>query len=735
LTRWAEFVLRRRKTVVFFWLAMVVVGVFSAGKTSNRLSVDFSLPGQPGYETSKQIIDTYGNGGEMAPSIVVVTVPETTTVQAQATRIDAVFDQIRQAVPTDRIVDYASTANPVFITADQRTTYALAYPAMFKSFTQKLDTIAMQPVIAAAEDTTGFDWGVTGYQQLAQGSSKSNGPSVLTETLFGGLGALAVLAFLFASFLALVPLVIAAVSILSTFSLILLGTYVFNISFVVQFLVALVGLGVAVDYSLLLVNRWREERAHGRENHDAIVTAMRYAGHAVVASAGTVAISLCALLVIPVPLLRSMGIGGMLIPLVSTAVVMTLLPAILGGIGPRVDWPRIRNESRASRAWTAWTRGVVRFRWPVAVGTLGLLVALLVPIFGIKIGQTQTDSLAHSGPAYAQFQTLTDGGVPTGVVSPMEILVKGPDVTDSVNRVVAAVKTVPGVSAILAPDNAAWRKDGTAIVDVIPTDEIVDSTQAHIAESVKSAISRIPGVVGVTGTGPAVLDYINAVYKNFPYTLAVIALVTFLLLVRTFRSILLPIKAVLLNILSVGATFGATVLFWQDGHGSKQLFGIAPTGAVEFWLPVLIFAFLFGLSMDYEVFILSRMREEYDRTGNTDLAVVEGLGRTGRLVTGAATILFLSFLALASSPGTDIKVFATALGIGILLDATVVRALLVPALVSLFVEWNWYLPDWVAKVLRIKPVVAPDGPRVPAQATGPGQIAEIPAAQMARFEL
>ncbi len=736
LTRWAEFVLRRRKTVVFFWLAMVVVGMYTAGKTSNRLSVDFSLPGQPGYETSKQIVDTYGNGGEVAPSIVVVTVPETTTVQAQATRIDAVFAQIQQAVPTDRLVDYASTANPVFITSDQRTTYALAYPAMLKSFTQKLDTVAMQPVLAQAEQTTGFDWGVTGYSQLSQGGGKSNGPSILTETMIGGLGALAVLAFLFASFLALVPLVIAAVSILSSFSLILLGTYVFNISFVVQFLVALVGLGVAVDYSLLLVNRWREERAHGRDNHDAIVTAMRYAGHAVLASAGTVAVSMCSLLVIPVPLLRSMGIGGMLIPLVSTAVVMTLLPAILGGIGPRVDWPRIRNESRASRAWTAWTRGVVRFRWPVAVGTLGLLVALLVPIFGIKIGTTQTDSLAHSGPAYTQFQTLTDGGVPTGVVSPMEILVKGSDVSDSVNRVVSAVKTVPGVSAVLAPDNAAWRKDGTAIVDVHPDRyEIVDSAQAHIAESVKSAISGIPGVVGVAGTPAAVLDYINAVYKNFPYTLAVIALVTFLLLVRTFRSILLPIKAVLLNILSVGATFGATVLFWQDGHGSKQIFGIAPTGAVEFWLPVLIFAFLFGLSMDYEVFILARMREEYDRTGNTDFAVVEGLGRTGRLVTGAATILFLSFVALAASPGTDIKVFATALGIGILLDATIVRALLVPALVSLFGKWNWYLPDWVAKVLRIKPV-AVAGPRVTAQATGPGPIAEIPAQlRTPRFEL
>jgi putative drug exporter of the RND superfamily len=718
--------------VMLFWLVSLVVGIFASMQTSKRLSADFSLPGQPGYETNKSILATYGNGGSWQPSIVVVTVPADTTVEAQLGKIDPVLTQIQDAVPETRIVDYANTHDPAFLTADQRSTYALVYPQPIKSFTDKLATVAMRPVLAQAEVATGFDWGVTGYLELGRSGTDSNGPSLLAETMVGGLGALAILVFLFASFLALLPLVVAAVSILTTFSVVLIGTYLFSISFVVQFLIGLVGLGVAVDYSLLLVNRWREERAHGRENHEAIVVAMRYSGHAVLASAGTVAISLCSLLVIPVPLLRSMGVGGMLIPLISTAVVLTLLPALLGGIGPRVDWPRVRNESRTSRAWVAWTRAIVRFRWPVAVGTLGLLVALMMPILGIRIGQSQTDSLAHSGPAYTQFQTLRAGGVPTGVVSPMEILVDGSDVAGSVAQVVAAARVVPGVAAVLAPDTPAWRKDDTAIVDVIPTSEIVDSTNAHIVDSVHQAIAGIPGIVGIAGIGPSVLDYINAVYRNFPYSLAIIALVTFLLLVRTFRSILLPIKAVLLNILSVGATFGATVLFWQDGHGSQQVFGISATGAVSFWLPVLIFAFLFGLSMDYEVFILARMREEYDRTGDTRTAVVEGLGRTGRLVTGAAMILFLSFVALAATPGTDIKVFATALGIGILLDATVVRALLVPALVTLFGTWNWWLPDWAARVLRIRtpPMI---GGRVPAQAGSPDE--EVWRRPVAHFHL
>jgi RND superfamily putative drug exporter len=350
----------------------------------------------------------------------------------------------------------------------------------------------------------------------------------------------------------------------------------------------------------------------------------------------------------------------------------------------------------------------------VAAGTATLLLTLLViPIFGIKIGQAQTSSLASGGPAYEALQTLHDGGVPPGVVSPLEVLVEGDDPAGSAAQVVDEAVRVDGVAGAVAPDDPSWRKDGSALVAVIPEEEAVDSTKAAVVERVDDALSDIPGVVGIAGVGATVLDYINAVYKNFPYSLGLIVLVTFVLLVRTFRSLLLPLKAVVLNIVSVAATFGATVLFWQEGHGSQQVFDIAPTGAVTFWLPVLIFAFLFGLSMDYEVFILARMREEYDKVGDTDVAVVNGLARTGRLVTGAALILFMAFLALTASPGTDIKVFATALGIGILLDATIVRALLVPALVSLFGRWNWWLPTWAARAVRVEPHAAIPEPRRP----------------------
>jgi RND superfamily putative drug exporter len=209
------------------------------------------------------------------------------------------------------------------------------------------------------------------------------------------------------------------------------------------------------------------------------------------------------------------------------------------------------------------------------------------------------------------------------------------------------------------------------------------------------------------------VDFLKAVYGNFPLMLTIIALLTYVLLVRAFRSLLLPLKAVILNLLSLAAVYGLMVLFWQDGHGSEAIFGITESGAITFWVPLMVFAFLFGLSMDYEVFILARIREEYDAGHSTNEAVIEGIGRTGRLVTSAALILFLAFAALASGPGTDLKIMATGLGFGILLDATIVRSLLVPSLVSLFGKWNWYLPDWVARVLFIEPSVLHEEKQTP----------------------
>ena len=220
---------------------------------------------------------------------------------------------------------------------------------------------------------------------------------------------------------------------------------------------------------------------------------------------------------------------------------------------------------------------------------------------------------------------------------------------------------------------------------------------------VRAVVADDPAVLGVGGVGAQSIDAVHAIYGSFPLMLVLVAIVTFLLLARALRSVLLAVKAVLVNLLSVAAAYGVLVLVWQYGYGSHAVWGIAGTGVITFWVPVFVFAFLFGLSMDYEVFILTRIREAYDRTGSTAAATVEGLARTGRLVTSAALILALAFLAMSTGPQTDIKIMATGLGAGILVDAIVVRTLLVPARVALFGRWNWWLPASLARLLHVAP--------------------------------
>ena len=698
LERLADFVLRHRLLVALSWLVLFLAGGAAAGAATNRLTFDFSMPGQPSDTAEKQLMSQYGVS-TFDTLIPVLIAPEGSTVEQSRERFTGVFQALREQVPQARIVDLGSTGDARFVTDDGRTTFGLVQGPLPAGFGPGIEA-KLKPVLQEEAKRAGLDASLTSYTLLSAGGDTQEGPSVLAETLLGALGALAVLIFVFASFLALVPLLIAAVSILTTFLLVLGLTYLIDVNFVVQFLIALIGLGVAIDYSLLVVSRWREERAHGHSNDDAVRIAMRTAGHAVLASGVTVAISLVALVVVPVPFLRSMGLGGLLIPLVSVAVVLTLLPALLSKIGPRVDFPRIRKEGAPARGWSAWARAIVRRRFLAASVALVGLPLLIVPVFALKIGQSSSGSLARSGPAYEALQTLRDGGVGTGVLTPVEVLVPA----DQAQAAAAAAREVPGVRMAVVGGSRA----GSSIVDVLPDRETVDSKSNTVVAQVRSAIEgAVEGPVGITGTGAVVVDYFSAVYDNFPYVLAIIAVVTFLLLVRTFRSVLLPLKAVLLNLVSLAAVFGVVVFFWQQGHGSGALFNTSATGAVTFWLPVLIFAFLFGLSMDYEVFILARMREEYDATGSTSRAVVTGLGRTGRLVTSAALILFFAFAALATAPGTDIKVMGTALGVGILIDATIVRALLVPALVSAFGRYNWWLPGGLARVLRVEPSPLP----------------------------
>ena len=699
LTRW---VLSHKLIVVIAWVITMLAGFALSQAATNALSQQFQLPGREAYVTNLAIEHIFGNGGESNPIVGVVTLPPGTTVDSPGVRaqLRQAFGRVTTSLPYARVVSYGSTPNRVLVSSDGRTTMGLIYlppPRSFNDVPKQIDAVraALGGVTIA-----GARIHVTGQDVLALGSSSdNNGPSLLAETILGGGGALLILIFVFRSFMALVPLMMAIVAIPTTFLLVLGLTKITDVSFIVQFLVALIGLGLAIDYSLLIVVRWREERARGLDNQAAVQKAMETAGRAVLFSGTTVAIGLLALIVLPVPFLRSLGYGGMLIPLVTVAVALTLLPVLLATIGPRMDWPRFRKGGQESRFWHIWAGGVVRYRWiAAAAGTL-ILLALVAETTTIALGQSKADSLAKSGDAYVGLKALENNGFQVGVISPFEVLVQGGD-PSAVARHLAQVSDVRGA---IAPADPAWRRGSSALVDVFPNADASSAAGRDAVSHIRDAAHGVSGTVRVGGPGPLVADFISAVYGSFPLMIVLIAFITFLLLARAFRSLLLPLKAIILNILSVAAAWGVLVFVWQYGYGSQAIWGIQSTGAITFWIPLMVFAFLFGLSMDYEVFILARVREEYDGSGSTNSAVVTGIGRTGRLVTSAALILFCAFVALASGPGTDTKVMGTGLGAGILLDATVVRMLLVPSLVSLFGRWNWVLPSLPARLLRVQP--------------------------------
>ncbi len=701
LTRW---VLSHKRLVALFWVVLTVAGLASAQSATRALSTQFTVPGGEGITTSTAIARHFGSGGT-DPIVPVITLPRGLTVHSPGVKpqLSAAFRRVAEVMPGARIASYASTGDEAFVSRDGRTTFGLVYAPVSRSM--NASTVSVQKVEAALRHISihGARFKVTGMDALSAGTgNNAGGNGVIAMTMIAGLTALIVLLFVFGSALAILPLLMALVAIPTTFLMIWGLASATYVSFIIEFLVALIGLGVAIDYSLLVVMRWREERAHGLPNELAVVRAMQTAGRSVIYSGGTVAIGLFALVVLPLPFLRSMGYGGILIPLVTVVVVLTLLPVVLATVGPFLDWPR-HTSSPPSRIWTAWATQVVRHPWIAATAGLLILGVLLNAGRTISMGTARADSLARTGQARSGLVELERSGIGSGILMPFELLTHGGNPASVARR----IADLPGLRGATAP--TTWQRGSLGVIDAFPAMDGSSPQAGEALARVRAVAHSLPGSVRVGGSIAGNVDFTNAIYGNFPEMIALIMLLTFAFLVRAFRSVLLPLKAVLLNLVSVVSAWGIIVLVFQDGFGSKLLWGISATGEVDSWIPMIVFCFLFGLSMDYEVFLLSRIREAYDDTGSTEEAVVTGIGRIGRLITGAALILFLAFVTMTSGPETQIKMLGAGLAAGILLDATVVRMLLAPALVTLFGRWNWWLPAPLAAVLGVSAPTASPG--------------------------
>jgi RND superfamily putative drug exporter len=703
-----RFALAHRRLVALAWIALTIAGALTASATTGRLTHSFATPGNPGYDTNLRIWKTFGVDGNEQPTIAVLHLPTGETMHSAAGRAAAArtFAAAHKAGHL-AVADYANTHNPTLVSKDGRTTWALI-DMPNPDLPLGSGVMGRIPHALRAAAPHGATVAVTGFEQIQSGGG-GGGPSTLVETIIGMVGGLVILAFVFGSAIAIVPLLMAVPAIL--ISLLLVGgvTHLTDVSFLVEYLVALIGLGVAIDYSLLVVTRWREERERGLDNQAAILAAGATAGRAVVLSGLTVTIGLLSLVVLPVPFLRSVGYGGMMIPLVAMAAAVTLLPATLAAWGQALDRHR-RSSTTFSRAWERWAKWVVRRRWLAGAAGFAIVIGLAVPALSINTGQPSSHAFPTTTPAGRALRGLERMGVPSAVVFPVQLLSHhGPA---AAGRAAAIAAHTPGVYSVLAPSTPSFRHGRDQLISVIPRAEGSTSAGQALVDRLRTRLAAVPGVE-VGGNTAQNKDFVHAVYGNFPLMLGLIALITFLLLARAFRSVLLALKAVVLNVISLGASYGFLVLFWQQGHGSHLIYGVPATASIRDFIPILVFAFLFGLSMDYEVFVLARMREEYDKTGSTPKAIVNALSHTGRLVTSAALILAVSFLSLSTNPDLPVRVIATGLAFGILLDAIVIRTLLVPALVALFGRWNWWLPEPLGRLLRVAPTPTPTPVAVP----------------------
>jgi putative drug exporter of the RND superfamily len=704
MTGLARLILRRRKAVVAVWFVLTVIGAVSAGQI--KWFESFSIPGYSAYEANQRTLNEFGSGLNTPLVVVVKTKGDVTTTPGVKRAIEAAI----AASPGARSSSYFSTGSNTYVSKDGHTMFAEIYQPGEPGFGAVTGEKETRAALSAAAPP-GASVHVTGDGPLLSAATEgeTSGPSVLGETLIGGLGALIILLFVFGTLPAIaMPLLIAIASILNTFTLVLLLTQITDVSIIVQFLIALVGLGVSIDYALLMIFRFREELRHGNTTDDAIVATMQHAGRSVIVSGSTVAVGLLSMVLLPLPFIRSIGIGGMLIPAVSVLASITLLPAMLAMLGPRINRVRVmpkrvvEGSDQASGFWAWWSRLVTSHA--ALTGAIGVVIvaALLIPGVQLNPSESQAKDRPGGGDAIAGRAALASAGLSAGAFKPFDILVEGQVTRPALLKIATAVAQTPGVAGAVAP--VAWQNGGAAVVEAISgADGAAPATKKTISRLQDDVLPKVAEEtnlrVTLGGTAAADQDFVHAVYGNFPYVLLFVVLLTYILLARAFRSLILPLKAVILNLVSLGAAYGIIVFIFQWGHGAEAIWNVPSTNSIIPWIPLMIFAFLYGLSMDYEVFMLTRIREEYDATGDTSQAIALGLSRTGKLVTSAALVLCLAFFVLSTGPGTDIKQFGIGLSAGVLFDATVIRALLVPSLMKLLGDWNWYFPPWAARIL------------------------------------
>jgi RND superfamily putative drug exporter len=728
MERWGRAAYRWRWVVLAAAAAAVMVaGIWGTAVFGSLVDGGFDTPGSESDTAARIVADEFGRQG--ADVTVVYQVPPDASGVDDPAFATAVRDQLA-TLSTDGIeqmVTYWDSGAPALVAADGRSTLVLLelvgdtdaeVSAAYEDIREDLLVNGVTTYRGGAA-AIGYDIGSQVEQDLARAEAVSL-PIVmlLLVVVFGSLAA------------ASLPLAIGGLAILGAFTALRALTYVTDVSIFSINIVTMLGLGLAIDYSLLVVSRFREElatRGGGREaTGAALVATMTTAGRAVLVSGVTVAISLSALTFFPQVFLRSMGFGAVSAVVIAMVGALTVLPALLAVLGPRVDslrvpWRRAGAAASDDGGWARLARGIMRRPGIVAAAATAVLLVLASPMLRIVFGGVDERVLPEGAEARVASEILAEDY--PGVVDPtVAVVLDAGDAGMDQARLAAYTSELAGLPNATGAQVVAVS-DSTALVQVGHTGAAVGGEARGLVSDIR-ALDGTEGVIGdsveisVGGLAASLDDLLASVAATLPAAVLFVVVVTMVLLFLAFGSLVLPVKAVVMNVLSLAAMFGVVTWIFQDGNGAS-LFGVTPTGTVEASQLVLMVAIAFGLSMDYEVFLLSRVREEWDRTGDNTQAVAGGVQRTGGIITSAALLLVIVIGAFSTSGISFIAMIGVGLAVAIILDATLIRMVLVPATMALLGRANWWLPGPLERVwqrLRIRessepaPVALPVAP-------------------------
>jgi RND superfamily putative drug exporter len=704
MARWTRFVLRHRRVVVVAWTAVLLVGGVLSTRLAPLLSNQFNVPGTQSDQARRLLEAHFGELPEGAFTIV-FEVPDTRN-RTEIRRLQGVVDRAAHAVPGSR-------PTPLF-TAGRHVVYGYLQTRLGLGDAKRA---APRVVRAVGEPRSVIHAYVTGAGPIQHDLDPIfSGDLRRGESIALPIALLVLVAVFGISVAVTMPFIFAACTIAAALGTMYGVAHLTSTPTYVTNLIQLIGLGIAIDYSLLVIYRFREELAAGHEKEVAIVRTMETAGRAVVFSGATVAIGLLLLVAMPVPFMRLMGIAGFLIPVVSIAAAATLQPTLLWYYGHRGTARRrlLPGEPIDPERgfWARLARSIMRRPLAYLAAGSGVLVALAIPAVWLALTPGSSLGVPRYPPAIRGFDALRYAIGP-GAVAPTQIVVdagapgavRAPAVRRAVDRLLTELRSDREVArAVRGRIDATGRYEGLVAIGrhdygEPPTQSFVRRLRTQLIPA-----AGFPGSASVLagGAGPQGLDFLDRAYGAFPWLIAAVLVLTYLLLARAFRSLILPLKAVLLNLLSVGASYGMLVIVFRWGLGNDVL-GLYRFQQVEGWIPIFLFAMLFGLSMDYEVFLVTRMREAWDAGADNATAVAHGLERTGRIVTAAAVIMVAAFSGFLAGRIVGLQEFGLGLAVAIFVDATIVRSLLVPSLMALFGRWNWWLPTRAARALRVAP--------------------------------